>query len=89
VRPWIWALLLVNLAAFLVYAWDKLAARRRARRVPEAHLLWVSTPLAAVGAWLAVLLLRHKSAKPGYLVKLALVTAVQALAAGLALGRYG
>jgi uncharacterized membrane protein YsdA (DUF1294 family) len=89
VPTWIWALSLVNLAAFLVYAWDKLAARRRARRVPEAHLLWASAPLAAAGAWLGVVLLRHKSAKPGYLVKLALVTAVQALAAGWALGRYG
>ena len=85
--PALWALLGVNVATFLLYAWDKLAARRRARRVPEARLLWASAACAAPGAWAAVLLLRHKSSKASYLVRLGLVTGLQALALGWAFGR--
>jgi len=86
---WGWALVAGNAICFLLYGWDKLAARRRARRVPERTLLLASTPLTALGAWIGVLLLRHKSSKASYLLRLALVTVVQALAVGWWLGRAG
>jgi uncharacterized membrane protein YsdA (DUF1294 family) len=85
--PGLWALLGANAAAFLLYAWDKLAARRRRRRVPERALLLASAPFTAPAAWAAVLLLRHKSSKPSYLIRLALLTAAEGLAAGWMLGR--
>ncbi|MEM7307223.1 MAG: DUF1294 domain-containing protein [Planctomycetota bacterium] len=82
-----WFLLAVNLLAFGLYGWDKLAASRAWRRVPEFRLLVVSAPLAALGAWAAVLCFRHKSSKPSYLVKLSLLTAAEALVVGWALGK--
>ena len=70
-----------NAAVASVYAWDKAAARRRARRVPERTLLLCAAPFCAPGAWLAVLGLRHKTRKPRFLAALVAVTVLQAVAA--------
>lgn len=57
------AYLSLSAATFVVYAWDKWAARRGARRVPEStlHLL------AVLGGWPGALIarqaLRHKTRK--------------------------
>lgn len=84
---WLWVVLAGNVLAFLLYGWDKLAARRGRRRVSEKSLLLSSTPGTAIGAWCAVLAFRHKSSKASYLMKLTFVTVLQALVAGWVLGR--
>lgn len=66
---------LLSAVTFGVYAHDKRAAMRRARRIPEASLhLW-----ALAGGWpgalLAQQLLRHKSAKGGFIAVLWLTVA--------------
>ena len=56
--------LAVNLLVFCIYAFDKLAAIRNWRRVPEKSLLlWAlaGAPLAL----LAIIVCRHKINKPG------------------------
>ena len=63
----------VSLSAF---GWDKLCAIRGRRRVPEARLLFLALMLGFPGAWLGVRLFRHKSSKPSFLLRLALVTLV-------------
>ncbi|MEA3190571.1 MAG: hypothetical protein QOD77_1153 [Thermoplasmata archaeon] len=76
---WLWAWLgVANLAGLVLVAADKRAAKRRARRRSEAALLlW-----AALGGWagmlLGMLLVRHKTRKPAFLVPfgLAAVAAV-------------
>ena len=78
---WLWPWVGLNALAFLLYGWDKLAAMRGARRVPERRLLAASAPFAAPGAWLAVLAFRHKRRKTRYLVQLVLLTGLQAAAA--------
>jgi uncharacterized membrane protein YsdA (DUF1294 family) len=54
---------LASLVTLVVYAWDKYAARRGRRRVPERMLHW----LAVIGGWPGALLaqqwLRHKTVK--------------------------
>lgn len=57
-----------SLVAFLVFAWDKHAARHGRRRVPEARLHALELVGGFPGAWCAILLLRHKSAKVAFLV---------------------
>lgn len=54
-------LVLVNLAAFFLYALDKRRARRRMWRVPESMLLLVAALGGSLGALLGIHLLRHKT----------------------------
>jgi len=49
--------------AFLVYAWDKNAARADRRRTPESTLHWIAILGGWPGAVVAQQLLRHKSSK--------------------------
>ena len=59
---------LASLYAFFAFAHDKHAARRHRRRTPERHLHVLELIGGFPGAWLAILLLRHKSSKPSFLV---------------------
>lgn len=53
----------LSLLTFLVYAWDKLQAKRDARRVPELRLHALSLLGGFAGAALAMALVRHKTQK--------------------------
>ena len=86
--PWIgggW--LLVSLATFGAYAWDKNRARAAEWRTPEATLhLWELIG-GWPGAYLAQRLIRHKSSKTSYLaVYWFIVAAHQYVAADFLLG---
>ena len=63
------ALACLNLAAYVMYARDKSAARQGRRRTPEATLLL----LGLLGGWPAALIaqrrLRHKTAKTSFQVR--------------------
>lgn len=61
----IW-LLALNLCALALYAWDKRAARRGTRRIPEARLHLLALLGAWPGAWLAQRLFRHKTRKAAF-----------------------
>lgn len=54
-------LVLVNLAAFVLYAVDKRRAIARAWRVPESALLLIAALGGSLGALLGIHLLRHKT----------------------------
>ena len=51
----------LSLLTFLVYAWDKLQAKRNGRRVPELRLHALSLLGGFAGAALAMALVRHKT----------------------------
>ena len=57
---------LASTATFLLYAWDKRAARRGLRRTPEATLHFWEICGGWPGAFLAQHWLRHKNAKVNY-----------------------
>lgn len=62
-------LLGLNLLSFLIFALDKLLARKRRRRIPEAVLLALSLLGGSVGAMFAMSLFHHKtdaSAHPAF-----------------------
>ena len=63
----IWSLL-ASLYTFFAFARDKRAARRHRRRTPERRLHVLELIGGFPGAWLAILMLRHKSSKPSFLV---------------------
>ena len=59
--------LCASAVTFAVYAADKWAARRQARRTPERTLHLLALGGGWPGAWLAQRLLRHKSSKGAFL----------------------
>jgi len=69
-----------NVAAFLVYGWDKHRARVGARRVPERVLLALALVGGCAGAWAGVLAFRHKTRKTAFLAGLVAATLVPVLA---------
>ena len=56
-------LLFFNLLCFLLFAVDKRKAQRNQRRMAEKTLHLATLPGAALGAWAAMWLLRHKNRK--------------------------
>lgn len=74
-----------NLAVFLMFWWDKDAARRGLRRIPERSLLGVAALGGGLGALLAQRLLRHKTRKQPFRAQLLLIALAQIVLAGLLL----
>ncbi|SFB61138.1 Uncharacterized membrane protein YsdA, DUF1294 family [Rhizobium sp. NFR07] len=64
------AYLMLNAAVFLVYWWDKRAARRNEWRIRESTLLLLAFAGGGAGALAAQRLLRHKTRKPPFNVAL-------------------
>lgn len=54
-------MLVVSLVAFLYFAFDKLAAKKHRRRIPEKRLLMLTLLGGASGSLLAMCCLRHKT----------------------------
>lgn len=67
--------LCMSLAALALFAADKSKAKRQRRRIPERTLLWVAFLGGAPGAWIGMILFRHKTrhARFNVLVPLALL----------------
>jgi uncharacterized membrane protein YsdA (DUF1294 family) len=74
----------VNLATFAMYAWDKRAARRGRRRLPERSLLTAALLGGSPAAFIAGRMLRHKTMKQSFRARFALVVVLQLAMIGLA-----
>ena len=61
-------LILVNLAAFILYGYDKSCARKNKRRVPEKTLLFWAWIGGSIGAFLGMRFFHHKTLKPKFFV---------------------
>ena len=85
---WQWALVVyvagVNLVTFAMYAWDKRAAVRNRRRVPERSLLTAALLGGSPAAFVAGRLMRHKTVKRSFRLRFALVVVIQLALLGLA-----
>jgi uncharacterized membrane protein YsdA (DUF1294 family) len=57
--------------AFILFGFDKWRAGRGGRRIPESTLWWMSALGGWPGALLGIIVFRHKSAKPSFLLKFA------------------
>lgn len=53
--------LIINIAAFIIYGYDKLSAKRGGWRTPESVLLGLSIMGGAFGGLLAMILFHHKT----------------------------
>lgn len=78
----------LNLATFLVFGWDKLAAVDGRTRVPERLLLLLAALGGSPGALLARPAFRHKTRKQPFGAWLALIVFAQVVAAAAALALW-
>ena len=70
-------LLAVNLAAFLVFGWDKLMAKLEKRRIPERTLFLLAGVGGSVGAWLGMQIFRHKTKHTSFVVGIPAILVAQ------------
>ncbi len=61
-------LIIINLIAIVITAHDKLAAIRQRRRVPEKALMLISALGGAPAMYLTMLVIRHKTRKPLFMI---------------------
>ena len=59
-----YALIIINIITFFVYGLDKLKAVNHWWRVPECVLLGLAAAGGSVGAYLGMMVFRHKTLKP-------------------------
>ena len=80
-------LLVVNLITFFLYGIDKRRAVRKAWRIPESVLIGFAAIGGSVGAFLAMLVFRHKTKHAKFTVGVPLILVAQIIAA-IALYNY-
>lgn len=51
----------INVVAFIVFGIDKLRARQKKWRIPEATILLLAVVGGSIGAWAGMLVWRHKT----------------------------
>ncbi len=72
-------LLLINALSFLLMLSDKVRAKKKARRIPEATLLWIAALGGSLGATAGMYHCRHKTRKPKFSIGLPVMTALHIL----------
>ncbi|UWY29255.1 DUF1294 domain-containing protein [Flavobacterium sp. TR2] len=69
--------LLINVLVFIFAGYDKSQARKNNRRVPEKTLFLMALTGGSPGLLTAMLLFKHKTSKTSFIVKFALILAIQ------------
>ena len=77
-----------NVAAFLLYGYDKMQAKRDRRRVPEKTLFLVALMGGSVGALAGMYHFRHKTRHWQFRLGLPVILAGQLVLAGWLMGRF-
>lgn len=72
----VWAVM--SLVAFVIYAYDKIQAKRGKWRVKEATLLLLALLMGAPGALIAMYTLRHKTLKAKFTIPVPAFLVLQA-----------
>ncbi|WP_394666061.1 DUF1294 domain-containing protein [uncultured Chryseobacterium sp.] len=67
----------INLFTFIIYGADKRKAEKHRRRISENTLLAVSVLGGTVGAFLAMIIFRHKISKTSFLLKFGCIVLIQ------------
>ena len=78
-------LILVNLAAFILYGMDKSYAKKGARRIPEKTLLFWAFLGGSIGAFLGMKVFHHKTLKPKFAVTVPLLMVLELVICGFCL----
>ena len=74
-----YALIIINIITFFIYGLDKLKAVNHRWRVPEWVLLGLAAAGGSAGAYLGMLVFRHKTLKPLFRFGVPVILIVHAL----------
>ena len=72
-------IILINIAAFFLMAFDKRAARRHRGRIPEKNLFAAALAGGSIGAMIGMFLFRHKTRRLHFLIGMPLIFVIQLL----------
>ena len=70
-------LLIITVISIVVTILDKIAARRRAMRVPEIVLLLLAAMGGSVGMFFTMLIIRHKTQRPKFMIGIPVIFVLQ------------
>ena len=73
----LYILIILTFVTFITFGIDKRLAVRHRRRISESMLLILTFVGGTVGAVLAMMVFRHKTSKKNFLLKIALIIALQ------------
>lgn len=76
-NPLLLYILIITAIAVVITILDKIAARRRAMRVPEAVLLLLAALGGSVGMFFTMLIIRHKTQHPKFMVGIPVIFVLQ------------
>ena len=77
----LYAIIFINIITFFVYGFDKLKAVNHWWRIPEAVLLGLAVAGGSVGAYLGMIIFRHKTLKPLFRFGVPVIMLVQVIVA--------
>ncbi len=79
IPDWLWIyLIVVNALAWLLCGWDKRAAIRHRRRVPERTLFFWGIIGGAFGFWIGMYCFHHKTRHRSFTIGMPIVWMIQA-----------
>jgi uncharacterized membrane protein YsdA (DUF1294 family) len=71
--------LVINVLEFVIAGFDKFAAIKQKRRIPENTLFFLAFIGGSIGLLIAMLLFRHKTSKISFIVKFGTIIVIQVL----------
>ena len=77
----LYALIIINIITFFVYGLDKLKAVNHWWRIPEWVLLGLAVVGGSIGAYLGMMIFRHKTLKPLFRFGVPVIIVVYVIAA--------
>ena len=82
VNTLLYAIIFINIITFFVYGLDKLKAVNHWWRIPEWVLLGLAAAGGSVGAYLGMMVFRHKTLKPLFRFGVPVILLVQVIVIG-------
>ena len=76
-------LIIINIAAWIMYGLDKWKAKSGAWRIPERTLLLTTLAGGSVGALAGMLLFHHKTRKPKFMIGVPVMFAAHCVIVGV------